>query len=365
MSKKARKKIVYLFGAGATQGEVSLRNNAVRITMDDIREGIRKKASGDNKINKVCPRLINELSIQQLDIEHLITLYEASSSNNHTKIAKYLKESFKTEIQEKLALLGKDFEPILYPALLDMHNIDGLNEDINGIITINYEDLLDRSVNKILNGISYFIKISGNKKYLKIDEKAEYPILKLHGSFNWQKSYPIALVNKGKSKNGENVIWAPPGVFKKTEKYPFSILWGRAMEILDCDVLRIIGCSLNRNDWQLISLIYSTQMLNKNETSYDIELIDKPSACDSIADKYTYLKFRKIYEISEVKSYINGEIGGKNGDISISTIIEALNTPDRNIFDTWLKSKGEYLIANSIKLDTPRGFFNNYIRERG
>ena len=72
---------------------------------------------------------------------------------------------------------------------------------------------------------------------------------------------------------------------ERTE-YPFNILWGKAQELLDCDILRIIGCSLNRNDWHLVSLLYITQKLNTNKKEFIIELINSRDGCKRIKRNY-------------------------------------------------------------------------------
>ena len=65
------------------------------------------------------------------------------------------------------------------------------------------------------------------------------------------------------SISSSNTLWIPPGVDKKRENYPFNYLWGQAVEnLLECDVLRVIGCSLSRNDWGMIPILYTIQRFN-------------------------------------------------------------------------------------------------------
>ena len=44
-----------------------------------------------------------------------------------------------------------------------------------------------------------------------------------------------------------------------------DLIWDKARELLDCDVLRIIGSSLSMNDWELVSLVHTTQKLRKSK----------------------------------------------------------------------------------------------------
>lgn len=364
MTEKDSKLIVYLFGAGATQAEISLENNTIRLLMNDVREGILNKIVSDHGTKKAYPGLINELSNDSLDVEHLITLYEASGNDDHSKIARHLRRLFREEIQGKLHGLGPDFSPKLYPALIDMHSVTGLNEKIAGVLTLNYEDLLEKGVQKIKDGVDYYIKMNIDHSFLKINEKSEFPVLKLHGSFNWKNQFPVTLTNDDKMVNPEDVLWIPPGVEKRSERYPFSILWGRAREILDCDILRVIGCSLNRNDWQLVSLLYATQKLNASGKEYLIELINPSHTCSEIQKYYSYLSFRPISDILEVRNYIIESYGVKTERKKSEAVGEYLSNKQLNIFDVWLRSKGEYLQKTGISIATRTGTFENYIKER-
>jgi hypothetical protein len=364
MTKKGSKQVVYLFGAGATQAEISLVDDTIHILTDDIREGIRNEVSGDVSLKNENPALINELSNENLDVEHLITLYESSGNNKHSQIARCLRKLFREQIQEKLKKLGSGSFPKLYPALIDMHEISGLNEKIAGIITLNYEDLLERGVQKIKNGINYSIQMSKGHSFLKIKKKLGFPILKLHGSFNWKNEFPVTLMDDDKIENPEDVLWIPPGVEKKMGNYPFNILWGRAREILNCDILRVIGCSLNRNDWQLISLLYTTQKLKTRGRGYTIELINRHHVCNRIKEDYSYLNLRLMSDILEVRESIARSMSVASDDKKSMTVEQYLDGERLNFFDIWLRSKGEHLQAKGISIATSVGAFENYIKEK-
>ena len=355
-------KVVYLFGAGATQAEISLRDDTIRLLMKDIRDGMLSKI--DKEKIKELQYVKNELADENSDVEHLLTLYESTGISEHDTIAKKLKELFMREIQERVGKLGKEYTPRLLSALIDMHNVPALNEELKGIITLNYEELLERAFQDVKGGINYSISMNCLHDHLTFGKDVE-PILKLYGSFNWKNEFPISLTDEDKIKRPEEVLWIPPGVEKRRERYPFSILWGRAREILDCDILRVIGCSLNRNDWQLIALLYTTQKLTAHKKVYLIELIDYHDKGVEVRDSYTYLSFRLISDIKEIrdslkKSYFK-EIK-EEGKLS-KAIESLLSNPKINIFDTWLRAKGEYLKDNNIAISTKGRFFENYINE--
>jgi hypothetical protein len=358
-----KKKIVYLFGTGATQAEISLIDDNIRILMRDIREGILGKIK-KRKI-KALEDVVNELSDENTDVEHLITLYESTGSYQHNVIARTLKAHFRQEIQQRIGKLFLSSPPKLFSALIDMHEMPDLDEEIKGIFTLNYEDIAERAIQHVRGGIDYAIKVTNKHKLFKFD-KSVFPILKLHGSFNWKNEFPIS-VNDTTVKEDENVLWIAPGVEKRRDKYPFSLIWGKAKELLDCDILRVIGCSLSRNDWELISLIYTTQKLNIHKKEYIIELIDYFDAGEEIKTNYPYLRFRTILEIKEfsefiVSSYCTDHKRKKPLSKAIENYVSRENTK-MNIFDTWLRARGEDFKKRRVNISTSKKIFENYINE--
>jgi hypothetical protein len=358
-----KKKVVYLLGTGATQAEISLIDDSIHILMKDIREGILRKIK-DKKI-KELDVVVNELTGENADVEHLITLYESTGTFNHNVIARKLKALFREQIQLRLGTLFSSKPPKLFSALIDMHEMPDLDEKIEGIFTLNYEDIAERAIQYVKGGIDYSIKVNNEQKLFKID-KLVFPILKLHGSFNWKNEFPIS-VNDTKVIEDEDVLWIAPGVEKRRDKYPFSLIWGKAKELLDCDILRVIGCSLSRNDWELISLIYTTQKLNIHKKEYIIELIDYFDVGEKIKTSYPYLRFRTILEIKEfgefiVSSYFRGYKGKKPLSKAIESYVSREN-PKMNIFDTWLRARGEDFKKRKVSISTSRKIFEGYINE--
>ena len=107
--------------------------------------------------------------------------------------------------------------------------------------------------------------------------------------------------------------------------YPFNTLWGKAFEILDCDVLRIVGCKLSQNDWGLMSLLFNTQL--KSGKAYQIELINTQDGGLEIRGRTRFLKnVRVLNELEGCKD------------------IARYGT--QNPFESWLKSKISYLREN-------------------
>src|SRR5207249_3124295 len=123
------------------------------------------------------------------------------------------------------------------------------NEELGGILTINYDEYIEQAIQSFQDqSVDFGIDVRGNER-----KRNSIRLLKLHGSFGWEDAWPI-VVKGGATK----LCWIPPGIQKARDRYPFDVLWGLAREMLDCDVLRIVGCRLSPNDWDLISLLFST-----------------------------------------------------------------------------------------------------------
>lgn len=93
------KKVVYLFGTGASQAEISLFDDTIKILMRDIKDSMLKKIDED-KIETLYA-VKNELSDEHADVEQLITLYESTGIYEHSIISKELKKLFWEAIEER------------------------------------------------------------------------------------------------------------------------------------------------------------------------------------------------------------------------------------------------------------------------
>jgi len=221
-------------------------------------------------------------------------------------------------------------------ALLQMHNAKEIRaiEQLKGIITLNYDSLLDRAFNTARGGVNYGMAcVSGNYTI-----RQSVPLLiKLHGSFNWRTGFPIRIVDQKKTRAGEQeeMIWIPPGVEKEMDRYPFNLLWGKAFELLDCDTLRIVGCSLSQNDWGLMSLLFFSQLRSRPKLGYEIEIIDEHKKGTQTRDKNGFLKHVKVL----------GELDGCQDFVD--------SDPD-NVFETWLKIKLNSYLRKGIRVDQLR-----------
>lgn len=354
-------KIAYLFGAGASEGEIKHRGALKSILMNGIIDGIVSKLSKEPR-----PKLedVTNYLTEDANIEQLITLYESSGTAEHIQTAQTLKTLFREELEERVVGPGPDYAPGLFAALLDMHSLEGLDEKLIVVLTTNYEDLIEQAMQAVYGKVNYVIKtVPADGPYVLSND--EVPILKLHGSFNWKNESPV-MIQRAISDE-QDIIWIPPGVAKKRESYPFDLIWGKARELLDCDVLRIIGASLSMNDWELISLLFTTQKLRTDKkSSYIIEIIDYPDRCGKIKEQYKYLDIRGIFEIPEVreylvKAYLPRHIGLDVAEERLEKIAQEYLQPPENMFAHWLRAKGEALYYSGVPIGTPRGYFEQFV----
>jgi hypothetical protein len=334
------KKVAYLFGAGITQAELDFVGSGIKVLAAQLIDGIEKRLNLSSNIIKNL--ISNDLFIRDVDIEQLISLFESTGTTKDTKAACFLKNSYMIEISTRLAKMdinNSKFQPLLMLALFEMHHHYGpaLEEEMTGILTLNYDDFAERALQSVYHAFGCGFKIAQSHTYNFKDEPI---LLKLHGSFNWSNDFPPS-IHSVHSKNSEQCLWIPPGVDKKKEKYPFNILWGKAKEVLDCDVLRVIGCSLSRNDWQLISLLNSTMRSHH----FIIECIDYDNVGQDKSDKYPYLDIISILKIDGFRKYLDGET--ENVELFDST------HPNRaNCFLEWIKFRKSILIQQTINFST-------------
>jgi hypothetical protein len=293
------KRVVYLFGAGATIAEASYAGIEEPLSLEHISELVIKEA----KKRRLPKDILAEIQPDDIqDIELYISLLESMQTIKYSDMTKKLRSIFCETIQKNLTIGKEPIKPVLEMALLQMHQSVAKEEEIKGAISVNYDSLLDYSFNEIYDGVNYGIKCvcSSGDYHIRNDT---VPLIKLHGSFNWRRSYPLIEIDEQQAKSGKQteMLWIPPSIQKTRDMYPFNILWGKAFELLDCDILRIVGCRLSQNDWGLISLIFSTQM--RTDGAYSIELINSNESGSDIRKRNGFLKNVKVLE--EMEGFID------------------------------------------------------------
>lgn len=359
-----KKKVVYLFGAGASHGSVKAVGSAYGILMRDlgpllnesVHELIKLRYPGDTTIVD----LVNTVIDEDTDFEHVITFLDESPSAIHRRFAEDLRGIFVQVLRQRLELIERelgDSRTGLYSALLDMHQVPGCQEELAGILTLNYDDYIERAVAESLGGpVDFGINIPN-----EAGAAPKLRLLKLHGSFGWHNAWPVIL------GDGSTPLWIPPGIQKAKDRYPFNILWGLARELLDCDVLRIVGCRLGPNDWDLISLLFTTCHASSTHRPYTIEVIDAPAHALELQGKFPYLNVQSILEVEPVgRQFVSELIGGAPRPYTglapeeQKKVGEAAGT-DKNWFRLWLKQMAEAMHSELGSVKTELGKFEGLL----
>ena len=168
-------------------------------------------------------------------------------------------------------------------------------------------------------------------------------------------------------------LWIPPGIKKGKERYPFNLVWGLARDVLNCDVVRVIGCRLGPSDWDLISLLFGTRHANTGrDRPYTIEVIDSPLHAESLKGWYPYLDVRSIFEIDTFdvgKNLVSDIAGGLPRRFDTLSreqqdgLLDMIRERDENWFRTWLVKMGEglQLDLGVEATNTPKGAFRRWL----
>lgn len=349
--------MTYLIGAGASEGALRFEGSSRGILMENLQDEITIRLAKER--NKAFGWAQNQLA-SGANLERLISLYEYSGLSNHLLVARKLRKIFREVLLERINAMGKSFVPNLLVAMLDMHQAKALDEEIVAILTTNYEDLLERSIQRVFGGINLPINVKLGRTGFKLGQNIP-PLLKMHGSFNWKSVYPIAL-SSGSLRKDEG-IWIPPGIAKRKELYPFNIIWGKAREYLNCNVLRVIGSSLSLNDWDLVALISISQNFNNlGSKPLTIELIDWPRNAESLTSMHHYLNVNGLHNLPEFRDYIARNYlpsGVTHTKEQVDSLIWSLNSG--NPFEMWLRAKGEGLLREGKSLQSKSGEFERFI----
>ncbi len=356
MKKMPQKRVVYLLGAGATQGCLSFAGSTVRLLMRDLNsmllERLREDVAETYRDNHRLQELVNDVLDEDTDYEHILTFLEQSPSADHRALSEKARAIFRSvlsnEMERAIHLRGGSVPNDLYLALLDLHAIEGFPERLAGFITVNYDGFLEAAVGTAGRyRIEWGVALDDGRRYES--EREPLPLVKLHGSFEWLDSFPV----QGRALGDEShPLWIPPGVIKEKERYPFNALWGRAREVLNCEILRIVGLNLGPNDWDLISLLFSTRHGNDVQPPYTVELIGSPQTAERLKTEFPYLDVRSILETERAGEELVGEYLNR-----APVVFEKLNPDEqrrvievagkgRNWFLDWLKRNLEWAHVN-------------------
>ena len=157
METESRERVVYLIGAGASQGCVSRANSQYGILMTDLglplierlRDWIIREFAG----NPTLTDLTNAVLTEETDFEHIITFLDDSPSKVHRQFADKMRIAFQEVLNERLKSIHDELgeDPVdLYAALLDMYQIKDCPEKLQGILTLNYDQYIETAVQQVI-----------------------------------------------------------------------------------------------------------------------------------------------------------------------------------------------------------------------
>jgi hypothetical protein len=290
------KKVVYLWGAGATQAEINyLGAREINLLMrdsDELGEG-------------VATRILKQLSRRWrtafqtgpgIDIEKLVSLLVASNIAEHNELADNIRELYFEDICKSLGRAKVLTNPRLAIGVLTIHRDNKFRQQeiLTGIITTNHDGLLQIAAQKVDNQVNLGIPFHSSD-LTECGPNDSPPLLHLHGSFTWKFGLPIEVSPlSSQSRYLPETVWIPPTILKESKGYPFNKLAGMAYELLSrkCDVLRVVGSSLTQNDWNILSLIFNAQRHSEltKGSPFRIELIMQQKAGEYIRRECSYLR---------------------------------------------------------------------------
>ncbi len=331
------RKIVYLFGAGATHAE--LATLLPTLTSED-----KTQRKAGLLISHVSTRVIARASLTQhflegveflepryldgveipggssgsLNIELLISLIENSKVHQWERKTQLLKSLVQEDIQTILSP-SRRARFYLHRALCEFHEQPATKdrEEVIGFISLNYDSVLDEA----------YREFHGKQNYCFSRESAgavpnHIPLLKLHGSFNWTRGVTIR-------ERTRKIEIIPLGSNKNYLHPPYTFIWSQALEILvRCDTLRIIGCSLSQNDAHLVDLLFKTHLERAPNDTIGIEIINSEEAGETIRKNYGF--FPGIRTLTKIENLV-------------------ANPNPPSAFRAWLEAKADATLGSNVQ----------------
>jgi hypothetical protein len=291
------KKIAYLFGAGATHAELHnldqdlVEQKALGLLIGDVSKRVIEKARCSEEYIKGIELVSGTSGMVSgtsgsFNIELLISLIESSKVNGWEYKTSCLKQLVQKDIETVLSKFDTN-RFCLHRGLFELHKhrAMGSQEELIGLISLNYEDVLDQAYKESYGVPDYCLSLADRPPSESI------PLLKLHGSFGWKKGVKV----RGRRRIIEII---PMGAAKSYLHAPYGFIWNRALEVLiRCDILRVVGCSLSPNDSHLIDALFKAH-LERNK-AFDLEIINSTKAGEDIKRNYAFFRGIKLLTDAE------------------------------------------------------------------
>lgn len=303
-------RVAYLFGAGATHAELAnlcakqMADASFQARNSLLLSSVSKRVCTEAIRKKQFPKRIAKLIYKKglSNVELFISLLEENRVDSTPEIVRRLKAGLQHDISTRLKNREDFF--YLHKALFEFHKRTR-SEKLIGLISLNYDHLLDDAYLRILRKQpNYCFSISNRRRNA-------IPLLKLHGGF--------ALIYRDKK-----LPIMAPGVNKNYLELPYNFIWGRALELLlECDVLRVIGCSLSQNDLGIVDLLFKAHI--KRSEPFTMEIIDFDPKNNTVKEHFGF--FPNIQCALDIE-------GRLISDVTIQD-----HTTGANPFKIWLRAK--------------------------
>ena len=273
------------------------------LLLANISKRVCKDARNDKRFPPTIRKIISQRGLSNLEL--FISLLEKNQVSSTEEAVRRLKKMLERDIQKRLRASQHAY--YLHKALFEFHTI-ARHERLTGLITLNYDRVVDDAYETVLRrkpnyGFS-----------LNTADSDDVPLLKLHGGF-------------GLTYRDDKLPIITPGVNKNYLELPYNFVWGRAHELLlECDVLRVIGCSLSQNDMGIVDLLFKAQLRRRKEHLL-LQIIDFDPPNNRVNEQFGF--FPRI----ETAKQIEGEL--------ISDVTIGDSTTGSNPFKIWLKAKIE------------------------
>lgn len=207
----------------------------------------------------------------------------------------------------------------LHKALFEFHAhlVTKDNEELIGVISLNYDDVLDQAYEQSYGEPNYCFSLERD-----VRSSIKIPLLKLHGSFNWKRQ-----IIRGRDRTIEII---PLGANKNYLHAPYGFIWNRALEVLiECDTLRVVGCSLSQNDAHLVDLLFKAHLERDLRDEFEIEIISSDAEGERIRQNFGF--FPGIRTLTKIEEPLIGDPGPPNP------------------FKTWLAIKSDRVLGKNIE----------------
>lgn len=317
----APKRIAYLLGAGATHAEILnlgvpdqdfLSKNGLLISY--VSERVMNKAQNNSRFKKD----VKEVTYRPgpVNIELLISLIASQRIPDADYKVNYLKELVQKDITRVLSEWKNQLW--MHKALFELHLHVRKEEEVTAVVSLNYDNVLDEAYTTVFGSGPNYCHTSSIGR--------GFPLLKLHGSFNWTR-----IKTYGKSRT---IPIIPLGINKNYLIPPYNFIWGRALEELSrCDTLRIVGCSLSQNDLGLVDLLFKAHL--ERNTHMEIQIINSQEEGERVKRDYGF--FPNIVTLKDIERPLISD-NPEGGDPEVN-----------NPFKIWLRAKALKMLDKRVK----------------